>query len=202
MTLLRAVVRDKAVAILTAANTLAGGNVYSSRDTSLQQGTAPTILVYVLSEHGQASGAQGHQGGAGAPHFATLLTLMIECITSGYELRQVEQDLDTLSEQTVEGLLRSPAFTGLQNPDGGGQLFEGFSNLSITLDFRGDSDRHLGSARIGIGIRYHDVYQPIIAQPLTAVSLTVGRQEANAAPGTKAPDGRPEIGALINLPQT
>lgn len=205
MTLVRSVIRDLAVEVLLDLGTVAGKYVFGSRDTSLQQGDVPAVLVYILSERGEG------MPGRTEPQFRTTLTLVIDCLAASTNLRRCETMLDALSEQVTEGLLRSPKFVGAKNPDTGGKLFEGFSDLVVTVAFSGEGDRHNGTTRIALGIRFHDVYPPLVLQPLTTIGLNTDTIQpadqtgtylpAYPAPRTQGPDGRIDIGGVVTLPQ-
>lgn len=205
MTLVRTVVRDLAVQVLLDLGTLAGKFVFASRDTALQQGDVPAVLVYVLSERGEG------EPGRTDPVFRTTLTLVVDCIVASTSLPKCETALDTLAEQVTEGLLRSVRFVSARNPDTGGKLFEGFSDLVVTVAFSGEGDRHIGTTRIALGIRYHDAYPPLITQPLKTIAINTdaiqpadpnGRYSPDyPAPRTQGPDGRIDIGSVVTLPQ-
>lgn len=205
MTLVRSMIRDLAVKVIIGLDTTAGQFIFPSRDTSLQQGDVPAVCVWVMSERGVG------EPGRTIPTFTTTLTLILDCVAASTNLLKCEAMLDELSEQVAEGLLRSLDFAGAKNPDNGGKLFEGYTDMVVTVAFSGEGDRHIGNARIALGIRYHDVYPPLVKQAFLSVKTdtdAIRPMDAagqytpdNPAPRTQGPDGRIEIGSIISLPQ-
>jgi hypothetical protein len=164
MTLLHATIRDRAVQLLTGA-TIAGPYVVSSSDIAKPVGDQPYVFIYVMSDRGVGKPS-------GMPRFLSTLTLALQCVVSGPELRTVEQDLDALAEQVVNGLLCNPAFIGMLDGNGA-RVFEAITNLEMVPRFSGEGDRHIGTMHIALGIQYHDVYQPTLGPPLTTIGVTV-----------------------------
>jgi hypothetical protein len=99
------------------------------------------------------------------------LGMVFECITASAGLAAAEGDLETLTEQVLDGLLCNPAFTALTDANGN-RLVEGFTELEIIERFDGSSDRHIGTAHIGLGVQYHQVFNPVLTTPLEEITLT------------------------------
>lgn len=196
MTWYPATVRQQAVSLIAAANTLAGKNVHSNRDTPLEENELPAVVIYLPTERKETKSPSGTD-----PRFTATLTMHIELRVDGTSVETVETRLETLVDQVQNALLTNPVFT---------RMFEHIGECSVEQAITAQADQHIGRALITMGMQYSDEYAPVIPNVLETVALTVdtgrpfdptGAYNPNdPAPRTIGPDGRIEVGTTLTLP--
>ncbi len=174
----RADLRDTAVALLVAANTLAQDRVQSNRAADVTPEDMPFLGVYT-----------GHEvklldtDGGTDPLYAATLTLNVDVRVESADLVAAETDLETLIGQVQEALLTAPAF---YMPLRGARRVRKVSRIEIQSAVR-DGDSFLGVAQIGLDIEYSDLFTPAIPDTLATVAITIKPNPPQAAPEPPAP---------------
>lgn len=158
-------IRDLAVEILIAENTLAGAKVFKTRAQPIRGGEPPLLLIFSPTEKGEGMGA-------GVTRFRSVLTLVMQPIVSGGDDEAVGADLDLLCGQAVDALLTSQDFLRIPPEDGVGRAIEEFKFLHTATKVEHDGKEFVGSGVIQLGIQYVDRYAPRGGVPLEAISVT------------------------------
>jgi len=165
----------------------AGNKVFSPRDIATWDGEYPMLVVTAPDEDGESTGRHG------APTFTVITTLHVHARVQRPAGRddvgavQAQSDLELLREQIKAALINfTPLMRLLQHyPFFRSQIQVGASD--------GDTDKHLGSLQLQLGMEYiqgpGDFYNPP-ATPLEGVDTRVPSAE-----------GSPQLGTDIDLKQ-
>jgi hypothetical protein len=196
--LFRAQVRTVGITLLQAAITQAGAQFSTSKDTPVEAGLTPAIIVYTDDRKVGV--------GASPPQFRTRVLTTVEITVEGDTLASAEALLDTLCELTENTLLGSPAFI---------RLFEGIDSVETRIEYRGvDAERHTFAAVIEIEGHVTEIFEPTIEQPLNGINVYVDSinifdkegtyvppfvYPVGDAPRPSGPDGRPEGGFTVDF---
>lgn len=198
--LFRAQVRTTALQLLTAAITQAGAQVTSSKDTPVQSGATPQIIVYTDDVK--------EGTGTAPPQFRTTVLTVVEIIVEAVDKDSAEALCDALCETAENTLLGTPAFV---------KLFEAIDSVETRIDYRAlDSAQHTFSAVIEIKGHSTEIFEPTITDVIAGMNIYVdsinifdpngnygGKEpfQFPDAPRTAGPDGRPEIVGSVGPPQ-
>lgn len=168
--------RARAVAVLKAANTLAGPYVDSSRDTPVKPEDQPRILVY-------AGEVNRTLLGFSPPSYKLTLDLIVLGLVSDAQLANAEAQADLLTMQIETAIATSTGFVFAP--------LESISEINSSMKITGEGDRHEGQCLVTIKCVTTDIYAPNLTPfaPLEQIDLTV-----------VAPNGDVQIGAIIEYP--
>lgn len=181
-------IRELFVAALKG-KTDAGESVYSPFDWPTDPKSYPTILVHCRRERKVSLGAN-------TPQFDVYSTLEVIARTRSPALvgdagsAAALLAAEALKSQIEVALINNPA---IWIDPAGGQRVEQFS--SVESDINSSSEGEMPSAELLmlIDVKFYqgpEDFFPIPAEPLSTVELAI-----------PAPDGTPEMGLTINLPQ-
>jgi hypothetical protein len=149
----RKVIRDAVVALLKAANTVAGSRVYPNRFTALTNVKLPALLVYTLSEDVDPGSAD-----TSPRELTRALELQIHAVVGVEEAP--DDALDALALQ-VETAMHADRFLG--GAIGGKGLL--LTSTEIVADIEGD--RYTATAALFYALEY----QTLAPEPLTDAQL-------------------------------
>jgi hypothetical protein len=180
-------IRDAAVTVLLAQNTLAGANVEAERIDPVESGDTPRIIV-VADETAESDDPAG-----ALPVFRVTLHLSVECFVERARKQDAVKDLDCLVSQVKEALFGDPGWVSLP---------QNIASYSTARKFEGRDRQIVGQARLLITCTWRASYPPRVTTPLDTV--TFSPQKPTAAGATPlAPqrtDGNPAV--EISLPQS
>jgi hypothetical protein len=162
----RQVLRDDAIAMLKAANTLAGDQVSKEQAVPSPEAGLPLLAVYVPLEH-KTSISEG-----GAPLFRAVLTLHIEARVANADPVQVVTDLDTLIDQAQIGLLCNPDFMRSRPA----WPIEYVSEIVVRTEIDGSGETYIGKGLIALTVTYRDEYPPLLPNDLQRIVMTIKPQ--------------------------
>lgn len=198
--LFRAQVRTTAIQLLQAAITQQGSQFFTSKDTPVEAGLTPSIIVYTDDR-------KTGQGGT-PPQFRTEVLTTVEVTVEGDDKDAAETNCDSLCEIVENTLLGDPTFV---------KLFEGIDSVETHEDYRGtDTERHTFTAVIEIKAHVSEVFEPSITTPLAGINIYVDsvrpfdpngvevppfNYEVADAPRAAGPDGRVEASGKLDIPQ-
>lgn len=165
--------RARAVAVLVAADTLAGPYVDSSRATPVKPEDAPRILVYA----GESTRAPL---GGSPPSYRMVLDVIIVGIVQHAQLAGCEALADAIAYQIETAIATSTSFMAAP--------LEMLSEMNTTMKISAEGDRYEGQAIVTVKCQTTDVFAPNLSPfaPLAEIDLTV-----------VAPNGDVQIGAII-----
>lgn len=162
----RQTLRDTAIAMLKAANTLAGDQVSKEQAAPSPEAGLPLLAVYVPLEH-KTSISEG-----GDPLFRAALTLHIEARVANADPVQVVTDLDTLVDQAQVALLSNPDFLR-RRP---GWWVEYVTEIVVRTEVDGSGETYIGKGLIALTITYRDEYKPMLPDELQRIVMTIKPQ--------------------------
>jgi hypothetical protein len=194
-------VRVKSLELLSAAITQAGATKTSSKDTPVQSGKGPAIIVYT-DDHKQGLGSA-------PPTFRTTVLLSIELIAEGKTKDDAEALCDSLCEIAENTLLGTPAFV---------KLFEMITEVDTRTEYRGENSRlHTAAAVMELKGYCTEIFEPSLTVDLTGINVYVDSVnvfdpagnypgeipfDVSDAPRDRGPDGRPEISGSVDMHRT
>jgi hypothetical protein len=197
----RQTIREQTVAVLKAAQTVAGDRVYPSRILPWRRDPAlPAIGVYTKDERGVALDGIGNSGPFALRQELELVVEAIVELPNDGTLDSLGADtqapLDALCAQITVALLGNPDWyvpIGTFPPP----LFDGLASRSTTVAFgRTDSsDRRTAAATITHVVTYGCIAQPLIKDDFVFAFFDVDVIDPAADPNLKypGPDGRIEL---------
>ena len=204
MTLYRAMLRDIAIAALKKKPTLAGPRVYSPQDTPTWNGEYPMIFVRTPQERKESLSR-------GPPQFNVVATLQVTARLEAVTAEKAEADLEVVAEQIERTLINDYDLT---------RKIQQFSFIDTRMDFSSEGQAHLGQLTVNIGLEFFqgpEDFAPIEEVPLRQINLTADMAApfdaqgiyknppypaaVTSPPRSSGPDGRPETGLVINLPE-
>lgn len=143
--LTRAHLRQRAVAALKAAHTLAGQRVFSPRDWPTWHNDYPVLLVQTPRERKESVAR-------GVPQFTTICHLAVTARVEAASAEAAEADLETLCGQIEAALLTDyELISHLQ------QIASVETRLEVTAETRS----HIGEAQLDFGLEFYEVFDPI-----------------------------------------
>ena len=191
--------------------TIAGNNVFSVLDWSTWSGSYPLIFLQTPTEEKESLGRQG------APQFTVTSTLRIDArVTApaqvnGAGAAAALAQLEVFQQQIEIALINYPPLM---------QLIQCVPFVRVKMDVNAEGAQNLGEMVMDMGLEFYqgpEDFYPIHTDPLT--EITVDADLVNVAdptgtyldppfpdsvvpaPRTHGPDGRPEGGLDILLPQ-
>ena len=175
--------RDGAIAMLKAANTLAGDQVSKEQAVPAPDYGLPLLAVYVPLEH-KTSISEG-----GAPLFRATLTLHIEARVASADPVQVVSDLDALVDQAQIALLCNRDFMR-SRPE---WPIEYVTEIVVRTEIDGSGETYIGKGLIALTITYRDEYRPALPDELQRIVMSVTPWAAPPKPATGPDPVAPEI---------
>jgi hypothetical protein len=202
MALMRETLRELTVTALSAANTLAGDNIYSPGDWPTNSDTMPAILVNANKEHKES-------GSRAQPNFTVTSFIEIEAKVLANSGEKARADLTQLCGQIEYAILTNYNII---------ILLQQISSVDIEVKYNSDSGKHIGHAKLDFGMEFFEVPEtPVNPQSLTVMGMNIDLgnvfdpsgaysnppfpTSVTPAPRTSGPDGRNEGGGLTDLPQ-
>jgi hypothetical protein len=147
--LTRAHLREQVVALLKAAHTHAGQNVFSPRDWPTWHGEYPLILVHTPRERKESITR-------GIPQFNTTLWLAVSARVETHSAEAAYADLEALSAQIEAAMLTDVhLISQLQH----------IAFVDTRIEVNAQSKDHLGEAQIDFGLEFYEVFDPITQSP-------------------------------------
>jgi hypothetical protein len=159
----RHVLRDGTIAMLKAANTIAGDRVGKEPTVPIQADNLPILAVYVPAEH-KTSISEG-----GAPLYKAALTLHVEARVANADPSKVVSDLDVLLDQAQIALLCNPHFMR-SSPT---WPIEYVTEIIVRSQIDGDGEVFIGKGFVSLIVTYRDEYPPALPDELKRIVMMV-----------------------------
>jgi hypothetical protein len=183
----RQVLRDGVIAMLKAANTIAGDQVRREQAVPTPDTALPLLAVYVPLEH-KTKLSEG-----GAPLFSAALTLHVEARVGNADQDQAATDLDTLVDQAQIAILCNPDFMR-SRPE---WPIEYVTEMVVRTEIDGTGQTYIGKGLVSLTITYRDEYPPTLPDDLQRIVMQVQpNAKSKPAPDQPAPI-EPEISLVI-----
>lgn len=169
----------RALAALMDADTLARGRVFEPRDWPTDPEEFPMLLVSTPEE--RKVGVY-----PGQLEFNTTITLVVLGRVVGDDGDQVNEMLDTLSDQIEDALMLAPSFAG---------VIQQFQTIETKMIISAESEEHIGEIALVFDVTVFQVFGVTEFEPLRSVRSTItdGRHgetlaETNAVTAKPDPD--------------
>jgi hypothetical protein len=179
----RQVLRDGAIAMLKAADTLAGDRVSKEPAVPTPADGLPILAVFIPAEH-KTSVSQG-----GAPLFSAALTLHVEARVANADPVKVVSDLDALIDQAQIALLCNPDFMRTSKA----WPIEYVTEIIVRSQIDGDGETFIGKGFVSLTVTYRDEYQPALPDELKRIVMTVKPWAEPPQPPAESAPVEPEI---------
>jgi hypothetical protein len=177
----RKLIRHEVVAILTGQIAAVGARVFASRKAVLFHDELPCIAVYTDGENPPTLISDGPR------EYGRTCRLKIEIVADGANEISVEDQLDDIAHQVEQILFRNDTLNSKCTRSQLGEVTNGYSV---------DGEKVIGACSIAFDVSYPQLAPDPATDNLPAFE-TAGVELA-AGP---TPDGVPEIGAEIAVPQ-
>ena len=154
--LYRSILRDLAAEALTAAETIAGENVFTARSLPIKADLLPAIYLQVPEDRGESAGRF-------QPQFTRVSTLAIRGKLKAATPMDVELALEGFAEQIELALM-----TNVRLQEAITQVTE----LTTSIVVSSDQSDHIGEVRMILGLEYIETYPPP-GTPLAEIDATL-----------------------------
>lgn len=154
--LMRAAVRNAAVALLLQYVPQAGGRIFRGRIWPITSTMLPALLVYAWDEDKQNVATAG-----GAPDFNVSLTLRVDARAEAATAEALEDLLDTLVTGMQNALLLNPDWVA---------CFALIERCATNYQLLPGGDRPAGEAQIALTLRWQELYAEGLLERLSLLA--------------------------------
>lgn len=187
--LYRSQLRTYATAALVGSNTMAGSNVFASRDWPTTDATQPAIILQCYRER-KESRAKGSQ----LPQFIATAVLALKARvqvagaeSGGLSIQELLEQFEWQIEAAI--LTCQPLLTAIRR----------FAWVDTDQQITANGRYHVGELDISFGLEFEVDIDPYLQRPTALPALGVPLEQVNVT--FTVPAGTPQPGLIIDLPQ-
>lgn len=194
-------IQDAAVAVLKRQATLAEHRVEADRIDAVAANDMPRMIVLAETD------AEGIAAAGGPPAFRRRMRMVVHCLVARARLEEASQAINSMIVQVQLALLEDPAWN---------RMPENIESMRCSRTFTKGDSLVVADGRIEFVMTWMERYQTRITDVLTGATLRVDTARpfdrtgiypppnppypVPEPPRASGPDGRIEIGAVIELP--